>query len=72
MLAVPHRRVQRARGPGGRRGERHRCPEGLSDASGYPDDFWTPAMAAEVNMDAALLEQAVDWVATSHPKSIPF
>ncbi len=35
------------------------------DASGYPDDFWTPGMAAEVNMDAALLEKAVDWVATS-------
>jgi CubicO group peptidase (beta-lactamase class C family) len=35
------------------------------DDSAYPDDFWTPAMAAEVNMDAALLEQAVDWVATS-------
>jgi CubicO group peptidase (beta-lactamase class C family) len=34
-------------------------------AAAYPDDFWKPATAAEANMDAALLQQAVDWVATS-------
>jgi CubicO group peptidase (beta-lactamase class C family) len=33
--------------------------------SAYPDDFWQPTSAAAANMDPALLQQAVDWVATS-------
>ncbi len=35
------------------------------DDSAYPDDFWHPALASEVNMDPSLLQQAVDGVATS-------
>jgi CubicO group peptidase (beta-lactamase class C family) len=32
----------------------------------YPDDFWQPTTAAAANMDPALLERAVDSVATTH------
>ena len=34
--------------------------------SAYPDDVWRPTTPAAANMDPALLQAAVDWVASAH------